>query len=103
MKRIQFNIYVPRVCDTFGVDRDDLFNKTKKRNIVEARHMLYYLCETRPMRVANIQDYMGENGYGTGHSPIIHGIKMAKKKIEEDKDWIAALNRCRRGDVSNAL
>lgn len=76
-----------KVCYLFNLDSESLFTKTKRRDIVDARHLLYFLCSQRPMRLVYIQEYMAENGYNINHSSIHHGIAQVKKKVEDDADW----------------
>jgi len=87
MKREIFNKYVDYIADISACDKQELFVKSKKRWRVDARHLLYYLCYTRPMRVSDIQDYMQSWGYDISHSSIIHGIKQVCQKVEDDKDY----------------
>jgi chromosomal replication initiation ATPase DnaA len=87
MKKEIFYRYVERVCRTFGVTKEMLFTKTKKRKIVDARQMLYLLCRNRKMRVTDIQEYMGHNGYKINHSTIIHGANLMQNKAESDRDY----------------
>ena len=68
MKFDVFNNYVSQVAELFDVDEDAIFTKSKRRDIVDARQMLYYLCSKRPMRVVYIQEYMAERGYVINHS-----------------------------------
>ena len=56
MKHDVFNQYVERVSDLFGVSRDEMFSKSKKRECVDARHLVYYLCNKRPMQITYIQN-----------------------------------------------
>jgi chromosomal replication initiation ATPase DnaA len=93
MKQELFNQYVVSTAENFGVDEDDLFSKTKKREVVDARQMLYYACSKRPMRVTFIQECMAENGYYVGHSVILYGIKSMGKKIDEDQDYHVILEK----------
>ena len=51
MKTEIFNSYVDKVSSLFNVDTDMIFTKTKRRDIVDARHLLYYLCYVRPMNL----------------------------------------------------
>jgi len=99
MKAKIFNNYVEKVCELFSIDEDTLFTlfsidedtlftKSKRRDIVDARHLLYYACYIRPMRLVYIQEYMAEKGYLINHSSIIHGIDMVTKKIKKDKDYV---------------
>lgn len=91
MKAKIFNQYVDKVCYLFNLDRDILFTKTKRRDVVDARHLLYYLCSQRPMRLVYIQEYMADNGYDINHSSIHHGIAMVKQKLTNDADWANAV------------
>ena len=89
MKQDVFNQYVERVSDLFNIKKEDLFSKSKKRELVDARHLLYYLCHQRPMRINYIQKFMNENGYNIQHSSIIHGINVVSERIKSDNDYVA--------------
>ena len=91
MKHDVFNQYVERVSDLFGISKDEIFSKSKKRELVDARHLVYYLCSKRPMQVTYIQKYMNEAGYDIKHSSIIHGISAVEQKIAEDKDYVSVV------------
>lgn len=93
MKNEIFYEYANELSNLFSIDKDSLFEKTKKRDIVDARHLLYYLCYKRPMRIVYIQEYMQENGYNISHSSIIHGINQVENKMIEDTDYINVINR----------
>ena len=98
MKTKIFNQYVDKVCYLFNLDSDLLFTKTKRRDVVDARHLLYYLCSVRPMRLVYIQEYMAENGYNINHSSIHHGISQIKEKLEIDKDYIEQISNILNAD-----
>ena len=55
MKRNIFNEYVEQVIELYGITKGELFQKSKVREIVDARHVLYYLCYNRPMKLKYIQ------------------------------------------------
>ena len=101
MKQDVFNRYADKVVELFSIDRDALFSKSKKRELVDARHLLYYLCSKRPMRVNYIQRYMSENGYEITHSSIIHGINVMKRKMAEDPDYIKIVNKLNTSNYGN--
>lgn len=88
MKSDIFYQYTDRVTDLFRISREDLFSKTKRRDLVDARYLLYYLCYKRPMSIAYIQKYMGENGYAIRHSSIIYGIGTVIKRVKDDSDYM---------------
>jgi chromosomal replication initiation ATPase DnaA len=87
MKEDVFNQYVEKVMDIFNISKKELFSKSKKRHIVDARQMLYYLCHTRPMKYIIIQKYMMDNKYKIAHNSIINGVKVVEGRIKEDKDY----------------
>jgi chromosomal replication initiation ATPase DnaA len=87
MKSQIFNEYVSKIAHSFEMDEQDIFVKSKKREVVDARHLLYYVCSKRPMQVVYIQKYMNARGYIIGHPNILYGIKQAKKKVKKDKDY----------------
>ena len=93
MKKEIFNKYVDEVARVFELPPLDLFTKTKERQCVDARHLLYYLCKTRPMRLTYIQKYMSDRGYVINHSSIIHGIKKMEEKINKDNDYLSIVKK----------
>ena len=87
MKKQIFNQYAQKISDLFGVDKQELFVKSKKRDLVDARHLLYYLCFHRPMKLISIQNFMNENGYHISHPSVIHGVNIVSQRIAEDADY----------------
>ena len=87
MKQDIFDKYVERICKRYNITPEQLFTKTKKANIVDARHLLYYVCYNRPMRLINLQEYMGNNGYEIKNSSLLYGISTIKEKMSTDKDY----------------
>ena len=92
MKKKIFLKYADAVAEQFHLTLDQMFEKTKRRECVDARQMLYYLCMERPIRVSYIQRFMEEEGLTLCHTTIIHGYKQAKKTIENDKDFSLVAN-----------
>lgn len=93
MKQDIFEKYVDTVASEFGISRDSIFVKTKQRNFAEARHILYYLCINRPIKVSSIVMYMAANGYTIGHSSIIYGIKQVQDRMSIDRDYIRVVKK----------
>lgn len=98
MKRNIFEQYVSAVSQRFDVPKEELFSKKKHRHLVDARHMLYYLCAKRPMNISYIQMYMADSGYDICHSSIIHGIKKVTQQVEADQDYQSLIS-----DINNHL
>tara|TARA_R100001591_G_scaffold982_1_gene2445 strand:- start:1118 stop:1411 length:294 start_codon:yes stop_codon:yes gene_type:complete len=93
MKKHIFDAYATAIAKQFHLTLDQMFDKTKKREIVDARQMLYYMCMERPIRISYIQRFMEENGHSVCHSTIIHGYKKAKELIDQDKDFQDVVSR----------
>lgn len=91
MKEEVFNEYVKRITSLFKIDKEAMFSKSKKREVVDARHLLYYICSKRPMRLTYIQKFMENNGYVIQHSSVIHGIKSVESRIKEDRDYVSVV------------
>ena len=87
MKQDIFNTYIEKVCDIFNVDEKILFKKVKRQDVVDARHLLYYLCSERLMKGVYIMEYMAEKGYIIDSSSIRYGINAVKKRARKDKDY----------------
>ena len=87
MKREIFDNYASAIAEQFHLTLDEMFTKTKRRDSVEARQMLYFLAKERPIRLSYIRLFMEENGHPVTHSTIIHGYKQAKALIDSDKDF----------------
>tara|TARA_R110002153_G_scaffold29906_2_gene91758 strand:- start:617 stop:910 length:294 start_codon:yes stop_codon:yes gene_type:complete len=87
MKEEIFNKYVTEVADIFKIEEEEVFDKSKKRTLSDARHLLYYVCSQRHMRLVTIQSYMNDRGYSVAHQTIMHGIKAAKSRVSEDNDY----------------
>ncbi len=82
-----FKTYAGNVQERFGISREQMFAKKKQQEYVDARQMLYLLCDRRGMRISYIERYMKEIGHDITHSTIIHGIQRAKKVMHEDDEY----------------
>jgi len=87
MKRVIFDRYANAIAKEFDLTLEEIFSTSRKRNLVEARQMLYYLCRERPMRISSIQTYVRDSGLDICHSTIIHGNRKAKELINSDPDY----------------
>lgn len=92
MKEDVFNQYVERVADLYSITKEELFTKSKKRYIVDARQLLYYLCFNRHMKLIIIQKFMEDNGYKISHNSVTLGVNSVVSKIKEDRDYKSIIN-----------
>jgi chromosomal replication initiation ATPase DnaA len=86
-------MYSERIQQLFSITSEQLFSKSKKRDLVDARFLLYYLCFKRPMQINYIQKYMTDSGYAIQHSSVIHGISVIEDRIKTDKDYSLTINK----------
>ena len=92
MKLNIFTDYVTEVANLYNIDEEQIFEKTKRRGIVDARHLLFYLCYFRPMKLKDIQNYMEQRGLKVGHSSMIYGIGIVQSRIDQDQDYKKVIN-----------
>jgi len=87
MKREIFEKYAKAVAKAFHLEMDSMFEKSKRRNQVDARQILYLLCMERPIRLTFIKSYLEDHGYDVPMSSILHGYERAKQLIDDDPDY----------------
>tara|TARA_R100001510_G_C7549890_1_gene134107 strand:+ start:98 stop:391 length:294 start_codon:yes stop_codon:yes gene_type:complete len=87
MKKAIFEKYATAVAKEFHLSEDEMFKRTRSRECVDARFLLYYLCMERPIRTSYIQKYLKERGLDICHSTILHGYKKAKELVDSDPDY----------------
>ena len=92
MKKDIFNQYVAKVAEVYDVEEDVIFRETKKQSVVDARHMLLYLCYTRPMPIYSLREYLAERGCPLQQSAIMNGVRKAENHKLEDKDYAQVLS-----------
>ncbi len=86
MKKEIFDSYAKKVAKQFHLTLDEMFTTTRRRDVVDARQMLYYLCMERPIRISYIKRFLEQYGFSVTHSTIIHGYNKAKELIQQDID-----------------
>lgn len=87
MKHKKFDEYAKKIAKEFNIPKKLLFMKNKKRELVDARHILYLVCFKKDFQLATIERLMFSYGYKINHPSIIHGIKKMNEKIKEDADY----------------
>tara|TARA_R110002051_G_scaffold261646_1_gene321562 strand:- start:441 stop:749 length:309 start_codon:yes stop_codon:yes gene_type:complete len=87
MKKDIFIRTLNKVCQLYGVNKKDIFTKTKKQLIADARHLLYYIClQEKNFKISYIQQYMKEHGYAADHAEIIYGKNKISEMLSKDSD-----------------
>lgn len=97
MKQELFNQYVDWVSQIFNLPKEVIFSKSREQNIVEARHMIYYLCYERGISLISIKNFLLEYNYTIHNPALLHGIKKIKNKVQSDDDYSILTDRIQRG------
>jgi hypothetical protein len=76
-------------CSVLGIQSQTLYTKTRRREIVTARQIIFFL-----MRPCYFQSFESIGAhYGKDHATVMHGIKQATWQIECDKAYAATVER----------
>jgi chromosomal replication initiation ATPase DnaA len=87
MKKDIFTQYLNAIVKLYKIDKSVIVSNNKEKDVVDAKQMLYYLCNKRQMTVSQIQKFMAEEGYDPKHCSIIRGIKRIELKVADDPDY----------------
>jgi|TARA_R100000781_G_scaffold45058_1_gene30551 chromosomal replication initiation ATPase DnaA len=93
MKKKIFDKYAHAIAEQFHLTLDEMFDKSRRRDLVDARQLLFYLCLERPIRVSYVKKFMEDNGCKIAHSTILHGYKQAKALIDADQDYFEMIEK----------
>lgn len=72
------------VCEFFEVPLEKLKEKTRKRNIVQARQLSMYLAKNY---TKNSLKVIGKHFGGRDHSTVIHSCQMVQNLMDTDNDF----------------
>lgn len=70
------------VCEYFGLPEGALAQQTRKREIVQARHIAFYLARTRTKQSLST---IGSSIGNKDHATVNHGCKVAADLIQTDR------------------
>jgi chromosomal replication initiator protein len=92
---ITCDLIVNSVCTYYKMNKNELLNKCKKKELVEPRHIcIYLICELMSMPLVAIGEYMG----GRDHTTIIHVREKIKKTIKINDKMAKTIN-----DIKNSI
>lgn len=78
----QFEIIVDTVCFYLSVNVEDVFSRTRKQRVVEARHFICYICR---VEFRMIFSFIGKN-LKRDHSTIIHGVQAIEDLMKYEQN-----------------
>ncbi len=80
-KEVTIEAIQKMVCEYFGVNYDKLLQKTRKREIVQARQISMYLAKSFTKNSLKI---IGEHFGGRDHTTVIHSCQTVKDLMDTD-------------------
>jgi len=94
MKEYIFKQYLDNILKHMDITLEELFEQTKRSEVVRPRQILYYLCrEKANMQFTEIKNYLSKQGFEVALDTIITGANSFKKILEEDKDYEYIVNK----------
>lgn len=78
------------ICDYFNIKLGDMRAKTRTKNIVLPRQVAMYLCRKH---TATSFPVIGDKFGGRDHSTVIHASKSIEKKLKEDPQMQATIDK----------
>lgn len=83
-KPVTLDEIVDKVCAFFEVERDDIYTKSRKANVVNVRQVSMYLASKfTTLTVNRIGQLIGKRN----HATVLHSIKAVNDKMSVDKDF----------------
>ena len=78
---INFEIITEKVCSHYGIESDQIFTKSRKREVADARQMVMYLSKKHAhMSLKAIGSRMNRT-----HATVLHGCRNIEERLPIDK------------------
>jgi chromosomal replication initiator protein len=78
------------VAEAYGLTPDDLVGKSRKRRIVDARHVAMHFCkQTTSLSLEAIGNRFG----GRDHSTVIHACRAVQARLDTDPGFVEEMER----------
>lgn len=82
-KEITLDRIMECICQFYDVRAEDIYGKSRKAHIAQARHMCMYLAQEHvQMTASKIGAMIGNRD----HSTVIHSVKTVKQQLDVDKN-----------------
>ena len=69
------------ICDSFGIEKENLLKRRRWREVVEARYFLFWYQKTK---LKHGISQIGRNS-GFDHATVIHGFNTVNDLMQTDK------------------
>lgn len=78
---LNFELIADHVCEYYGLNQDQLFTKTRKREVSDARQVVMFLAKT----MANMSIVAIGNKLDRTHATVNHGCNNIQERLQVDK------------------
>ena len=86
-RQLTFEIIAETIANHYGIDTDDLYGKSRKREISDARQLLMFLAKRdAQLSSTNIGLRLARN-----HATVLHACKQIKERLSVEKQFQAEL------------
>lgn len=94
-KKVEFTAQqiIDIVCQFLQIPEKAIAAKTRKQDVVQARHLsMYFLREIKNMSLESIGEMLG----GRDHSSVVHALKSIQNSLDTDKDFANLFDEIKR-------
>ena len=74
-------MYADAVATQFHITLDQMFSGDRRRDIVDARQMLYFICMERPIRISYIHRAKSLIDNDPDYQDIVDQIQLTNAKV----------------------
>lgn len=82
---ITFNAIVQSVCDAYGITPEQVFTRTRKREILYPRQIIHYFCH-RYFKYGRLENLANKTKM-VSHATVLNSIKTVKNLRDTDFDF----------------
>jgi hypothetical protein len=104
MRKYRFSPYLKAVCTEYGFTEEELFQKTKRPDLVEARRTLIYLCHQHCQEegISNsyIVEFFKRYNFDMYDSLILHHVSRYKELNEKKRSKDISKDVLSRANIS---
>lgn len=87
-KTINFDMIVEITAEFYKINPDNIFSKSRLRNIADARHVIMYLSHKHTtLSLSAIGNKLNRK-----HTTVLHGIKMVEDRLKIEKEVSEAID-----------
>jgi len=81
---------IKETCAYYTLTKSDLFGKSRKSNIVHARHVAMFLCQDL---TDSSYPVIGRAFGNKDHTTVMHAVDKIRKRMSEDRDLYSQIER----------